>query len=105
TNTTSGYTLEPTETTQYFRIQNKFDELLALAKASGIPLPYPAERDTMETTVNNPLLATAYCLEHGLKPIKEARQLHEQLVEAHTLSALDKRRIGRQIVALLSAIE
>ena len=39
TNTASGYTLEPTETTQFFRIQNKFDELLALAKASGIPLP------------------------------------------------------------------
>lgn len=59
----------------------------------------------MESTVNNPLLATAYCLEHSLESIKQARKLHEQLVEAQTLSALDKRRIGRQIVALFSAIE
>jgi hypothetical protein len=59
----------------------------------------------MESTVNNPLLATAYCLEHSLESIKEARKLHEQLVEAHTLSALEKRKLGAKIAALLTAIE
>ena len=39
TNTTSGYTLEPTETTQFFRVQNKFDALRALAQSAGIPMP------------------------------------------------------------------
>lgn len=39
TNSVSGFTLVPTASAQYFRIYNKFDELLALAKGSGIPLP------------------------------------------------------------------
>lgn len=39
TNTVSGFTINPSEATQFFRIYNGFDELLALAKSAGIPVP------------------------------------------------------------------
>jgi hypothetical protein len=59
----------------------------------------------MESTVNNPLAASSHPLEDQLDAIKQARRLHEQLVETHTLSAGEKSGIARQIVKVLFDLE
>lgn len=56
-------------------------------------------------TANSALLAHAHPVDDRLELIREARRLHEQLVETSSLTAIDKSRIARRIVALLFNVE
>src|SRR4030095_6191441 len=55
--------------------------------------------------INNSLLTQTHCLDDALASIREARRLHEQLIESQTLSPGDRSRIARQIDGALIALE